>query len=230
MEQFKVGDIVKANEKTDVWYAITNRARMREGVVTAVYPSGALNVRVTKWVDRSEMTTEYSALDPRCLDLVRRGGVQTELHIAGDGKTVHAVLKENGKVVKRAKASCDPRDEYNFETGARLAIVRVFGKETEKKEPKYKFNIGDHVVVKDKNEAFPYFKDFLKRYDKDTQLLFAYGHCPKKGGHYTVITRGLHPETKVPLYLIQPSSNTLALGELYLIGERGLAFLDACCL
>lgn len=229
MEQFKVGDIVKANEKTDVWCAITNRARMREGVVTAVYPSGALNVRVTKWVDRSEMTTEYSALDPRFLDLVRRGGVQTELHIAGDGKTVHAVLKENGKVVKRAKASCDPRDEYNFETGARLATDRIFGKEAEKKEPTYKFNIGDPVVVTDKNEAFPYFKDFVKQYDEDMQLLFAYGHCPKKGDHYTVITRGFHPETKAPLYLIQPSSNTLAFGELYLIGECGLALLDDCC-
>lgn len=162
-------------------------------------------------------------------DLVKRGSAQTELHITGDGKTVHAVLKENGKVVKRAKASCDPRDEYNFETGARLATDRVFGKEEEKKEPEYKFNIGDHVVVKNKTEAFPLFKDFVEQYDKDTQLLFAYGHCPKQGGSYTVIKRGFHPETKAPLYLIQPSSNTLALGELYLIGERGLALLSDCC-
>lgn len=229
MEQFKVGDIVKPNEKADILYSITNRSHMREGVVTKVSKSGGLSVKITKWVGYPERTTEYWAHDPDCFDLVRRGGVQTELYITGDGKTVHAVLKENGKVVKRAKASCDPRDEYNFETGARLATDRVFGKETEKKEQTYKFNIGDMVVVQDKNEAFPFFKDFVAQYDKDTQLLFAYGHCPKKGDLYTVIKRGLHPETKAPLYLIQPSSNTLAFGELYLIGERGLALLYACC-
>ena len=229
MEKFKVGDIVRPNKKADVLYAITNRAHMKEGVVIEVSLHGALKVRITKWVKNADSIDTYWVLNPACFDLVRRGGVQTELHITGDGKTVHAVLKENGKVVKRAKASCDPRDEYNFETGARLATDRIFGKEAEKKEPTYKFNIGDPVVVTDKNEAFPYFKDFVKQYDEDTQLLFAYGHCPKKGDHYTVIKRGLHPETKAPLYLIQPSSNTLAFGELYLIGERGLASLYACC-
>ena len=229
MEKFKVGDIVRPNKMADVLYAITNRAYMKEGVVIEVSPHGALKVRITKWVKNADWIDTYWVLNPACFDLVRRGGVQTELHITGDGKTVHAVLKENGKVVKRAKASCDPRDEYNFETGARLATDRIFGKEAEKKEPTYKFNIGDPVVVTDKNEAFPYFKDFVKQYDEDTQLLFAYGHCPKKGDNYTVIKRGLHPETKAPLYLIQPSSNTLAFGELYLIGERGLASLYACC-
>lgn len=229
MEKFKVGDVVRPNKKADSLYRMTNRAHMKEGVVIEVSPHGALKVRITKWVKNADSIDTYWVLNPACFDLVRRGGVQTELHITGDGKTVHAVLKENGKVVKRAKASCDPRDEYNFETGARLATDRVFGKEAEKKEPTYKFNIGDPVVVTDKNEAFPYFKDFVKQYDEDTQLLFAYGHCPKKGDNYTVIKRGLHPETKAPLYLIQPSSNTLSSGELYLIGERGLASLYDCC-
>lgn len=93
----------------------------------------------------------------------------------------------------------------------------------------YKFNIGDPVVVKDEKAAFPFFKDFVEQYDKDTQSLFAYGHCPKQGGSYTVIKRGFHPETKASLYLIQPSSNALSSGELYLIGERGLVSLYDCC-
>lgn len=228
MEKFKVGDIVRPNKKADSLYRMTNSQLMEEGVVTNVFPSGRLAIKITKWVKDADSADKYR-VDPDCFDLVRRGGVQTELHITGDGKTVHAVLKENGKVVKRAKASCDPRDEYNFETGACLAIDRVFGKEEGKKEPAYKFSVGAPVVVTDNNEAFPYFKDFVKQYDEDTQLLFAYGHCPKQGGGYTVIKRGLHPETKAPLYLIQPSSNTLAFGELYLIGERGLASLYACC-
>lgn len=229
MEQFKVGDIVKPNEKAN-WGPNWAKA---EGIIEAVVRTASpytYSVEVTKTNERGKQYMNQVILCQKgyeAFELVK--SVDTELHITGDGKTVHAVLKKNGKVVKRAKASCDPRDEYNFETGARLATDRVFGEEAEKKEPTYKFNIGNPVVVTDKNEAFPYFKDFVKQYDEDTQLLFAYGHCPKKGDHYTVIKRGLHPETKAPLYLIQPSSNTLALGELYLIGERGLAFLDACC-
>ena len=229
MEQFKVGDIVKANEKAN-WGSNWAKA---EGIIEAVVRTASpytYSVEVTKTNERGKQYMNQVILCQKgyeAFELVK--SVDTDLHIMGDGKTVHAVLKENGKAVKRAKESCDPRDEYDFETGARLATDRVFGKEEEKKEPEYKFNIGDHVVVKNKTEAFPLFKDFVKQYDKDTQLLFAYGHCPKKGDNYTVINRGLHPETKAPLYVIQPSSNTLAFGELYLIGERGLALLEDCC-
>lgn len=229
MEKFKVGDIVRPNKKAD-YYGITNRKYMAAGCVTTIGDDPkTFNVEVTDWIGNRPagvFSNSFTGLNVDCFDLVEQ---EEELHVTRKGKTTHAVLKKDGKVVKRAKASCDPRDEYNFETGARLATDRVFGKEAEKKEPTYKFNIGDPVVVTDKNEAFPYFKDFVKQYDEDTQLLFAYGHPPKKGGGYTIITRGLHPETKAPLYLIQPSSNTLAFGELYLIGERGLASLYDCC-
>ena len=228
--KFKVGDIVKPNKKADGEYSITTRARMEEGVVAQIDPAGIMTVKITKWVNNNAASIcKYWPVDPECFDLVSASSNQ-ELHMTTDGKTTHAILKENGKVVKRARADCDPRDKFDFETGARLAIDRVFGKEeAEKKEQTYKFNIGDHVVVKDKKAAFPFFKDFVEQYDKDTQLLFAYGHCPKQGGSYTVIKRGFHPETKAPLYLIQPSSNTLDFGELYLIGERGLASLYDCC-
>lgn len=230
MAKFKVGDIVKPNDNmiTHPLGSLFLKI-MLEGEVTYIDEKdktmSVLMKKTAKGFLPNE-SLEFTNLKMDRFDLVLP---KQELHVTSDGTTTHAVLKEGGKVVKRAKAVCSPNDEYRFETGARLAVDRVFGKEEEKKEPEYKFNIGDHVVVKDKNEAFPYFKDFVKRYDKDTQLLFAYGHYPKKGDHYTVITRGLHPETKAPLYLIQPSSNTLAFGELYLIGERGLALLEDCC-
>jgi hypothetical protein len=47
------------------------------------------------------------------------------IHITTDGKTTHAVLKEGGKVTKRAKAICSPHDEFDFETGARIAFDRL---------------------------------------------------------------------------------------------------------
>lgn len=227
MVKFKVGDIVKPNDKSVGRLPITYKGNMLEGVVV-ISEDDWFSVKITKMAkgERCYEGRTFTIVSPECFDLITP---KRELRVTADGTTTHAVLKEDGKVVKRARADCDPRDEYNFETGARLATDRVFGKETEKKEPTYKFNIGDPVVVKNKNEAFPFFKDFVAQYDKDTQLLFAYGHCPKNGDHYTVIKRGLHPETKAPLYLIQPSSNTLAFGELYLIGERGLASLYDCC-
>lgn len=47
------------------------------------------------------------------------------IHITTDGKTTHAVLKEGGKVTKRAKAICSPHDEFDFATGARIAFDRL---------------------------------------------------------------------------------------------------------
>jgi len=47
------------------------------------------------------------------------------IHITTNGKTTHAVLKEGGKVSKRAKAICSPHDEFDFETGARIAFDRL---------------------------------------------------------------------------------------------------------
>lgn len=227
MAKFKVGDIVKPKAEKALWTFGAHLSKILELEVLRTR-GDFMDVRLKK------ATGEGKKYEQHIFEFVRQDDYnlvyrKQELHVTSDGTTTHAVLKEGGKVVKRAKAVCSPEDEYSFETGARLAIDRVFGKEEGKKEPEYKFNIGDYVVVKDKSEAFPYFKDFVAQYDKDMQLLFAYGHCPKKGDHYTVITRGLHPETKAPLYLIQPSSNTLAFGELYLIGECGLALLNDCC-
>lgn len=231
MAKFKVGDIVKPNEKADRHYGPTNRNCVATGRVKRVWGDpNYFDLEVIAWAPGYTYCLSnnlFRGLRTECFDLVEP---EEELHVTRKGKTTHVVLKKDGKIVKRSQADCDPRDEFDFETGARLAIDRVFGKEeAEKKEQTYKFNIGDPVVVKDKKEAFPFFKDFVEQYDKDTQLLFAYGHCPKQGGSYTVIKRGFHPETKAPLYLIQPSSNALSSGELYLIGERGLVSLYDCC-
>lgn len=65
-----------------------------------------------------------------------------ELHITSDGLTTHAVHKVDGKIVGRGKATCNPSDEYDFKTGAWLAMARVFDKPVPKKpakvEPKYR--------------------------------------------------------------------------------------------
>lgn len=219
MEKFKVGDIVRPNKKADVLYAITNRAHMKEGVVIEVSPHGALKVRITKWVKNADSIDTYWGLNPACFDLVRRGGVQTELHITGDGKTVHAVLKENGKVVKRAKASCDPRDEYNFETGARLATDRVFGKEAEKKERQPLFKKGDEVKVVDPEYAITthtHPEDFSLSYGEIVR--YAYGKRPQTNVAYKVLKVGKQICSGMYIYVISAGQLT----PVFIVTEEGL--------
>ena len=227
MEKFKVGDIVRPNKKADVLYAITNRAHMKEGVVIEVSPHGALKVRITKWVKNADSIDTYWVLNPACFDLVKRGGVQTELHITGDGKTVHAVLKENGKVVKRAKASCDPRDEYNFETGACLAIDRVFGKEAEKKEPTYKFNIGDVVtVVSPRRYSFAWSNAFIPLFGEKCLRRFARRGYPPEDCPYVVRQKAEWEDPfgkKVKMYVIEEIHFPGLYGGAYhIVDEKGL--------
>lgn len=52
-----------------------------------------------------------------------------EIHITVKGNQTHATLKENGKVIKHEVAKCHPDDEFDFETGAKLAFDRLFDKE-----------------------------------------------------------------------------------------------------
>jgi len=55
-----------------------------------------------------------------------------ELHITcNDGKTTNAIYKRNGKIEKRTQAVCNPSDTFDFETGLRTAIDRMFVKATQ---------------------------------------------------------------------------------------------------
>lgn len=58
----------------------------------------------------------------RFMQLVKR----EEIHITRHGNTVHAVMKDGNKVVKRSKAVCSKEDTFDFETGAKLAVDRLF--------------------------------------------------------------------------------------------------------
>lgn len=66
------------------------------------------------------------------------------IHITMHANTVHAILKENDKVIKRTKAVCNESDEFDFEHGARLAFDRLFNKV---KEVKRKAEIGERIKI-----------------------------------------------------------------------------------
>lgn len=66
------------------------------------------------------------------------------------GREVIANIKDGKEVIKSAKATCNPSDEFVFETGARLAFNRLMGEE-EKPEPKLfkKAKLGEKIKVID---------------------------------------------------------------------------------
>lgn len=83
--------------------------------------------------------------------------------IVADGKTTKAMRYVDNKLADVAFAKCSPDDEYDFDIGALLALVRLTGvtdkahlhQEEEKPEPSYRE--GDYVrVVKDNvGHGFP---------------------------------------------------------------------------
>lgn len=60
-----------------------------------------------------------------------------ELIVYSKGPETVAVEKVNGEVVKKAVAKCSPSDEYKWETGRKLALMRLLEEEKPEKKPLY---------------------------------------------------------------------------------------------
>ena len=71
------------------------------------------------------------------------------------GIEVIANIKDGKKVIKSAKATCNPSDEFVFEVGAKLAFKRLMGEE-DNPEPKTfkKAKLGDKIKVIDASGNF----------------------------------------------------------------------------
>ena len=63
--------------------------------------------------------------------------------ISCDGKTTVAQMIKRGKIVKETSAKCNPKDDFNYQTGVKLAIDRLFSKP-------YHIVKQDHYEVGDK--------------------------------------------------------------------------------
>lgn len=226
MAKFKVGDIVKPKAEKALWTFGAHLAKILELEVLRTR-GDFMDVRLKK------ATGEGKKYEQHIFEFVRQDNYnlvsrKQELHVTSDGTTTHAVLKEGGKVVKRAKAVCSPDDEYRFETGARLAVDRVFGKDeksAEEKgaahEPKPKFNIGDVVKVVDSGKTYCLYDDIMQQYGADHLMKWAYGVPAPEDGQYEVVQRSKHPDFKIMLYVIERKDGYAH--PLYIISEDGLA-------
>lgn len=226
MVKFKVGDIVKPKAEKALWTFGAHLSKILELEVLRTR-GDFMDVRLKK------ATGEGKKYEQHIFEFVRQDNYnlvsrKQELHVTSDGTTTHAVLKEGGKVVKRAKAVCSPDDEYRFETGARLAIDRVFGKDEKKddpKEPKFKFEIGDVVKVSNVyHNTYVRLCGFIKQFGEDYLARYAYSRYPDKGFLYLVRQRAewtRYDGEKFNLYVIELVETSFA-GAYYVVAEEGL--------
>lgn len=85
-----------------------------------------------------------------------------EIHIMIKDMTTNAIMKENGNIVKCAKAKLNPNDEFNFEYGVNLCMDRLFNRkskpiniETTYKEVKRKAKLGEYVKITESDSIIP---------------------------------------------------------------------------
>ena len=71
---------------------------------------------------------------------------EQSIHITRKGNDIHAILKENGEVIKRSKAICCKEETFDFEYGSKLAVDRLF--DDEKEEARFK----SHMVLSHNNK------------------------------------------------------------------------------
>lgn len=103
------------------------------------YPSNAKNC----WWVESEILEIISSSYP-------------SICISTDGKTTKATLRDGHTIIKTATSVCHPEDEFDYLTGAKIALERVMEKKEEQEELKKpkKFEIGMRVKDSRYNGCF----------------------------------------------------------------------------
>lgn len=134
MSKFKVGDKVRVRADADGYFIEDSMKTMRGKTVTIALDDGSnrMQYRINEmhyWWDESL----FESIEPRREFIV----------IRRDDQDVIASHKRGDRIVKTAKASCNPSDEFKFETGAELAFDRLMGREESK--PAHRFKVGDRV-------------------------------------------------------------------------------------
>ena len=121
MRKFKVGDVVKPNKKADENYTITTTSVVREAIVTELRDY-TMDIKIIKG---SCSVGKVFTVEEKYFDLVRKAKQETIVIYRNDNKVV-ALDKTTGK---KAEAKCNPADEFDFRTGAKLAFNRLMGED-----------------------------------------------------------------------------------------------------
>ena len=141
--KFKVGDVVKPNKKADENYTITTTSVVREAIVTELRDY-TMEIKIIKG---SCSVGEVFTVEEKCFDLVRKAKQETIVIYRKDNKVI-ALDKSTGE---KAEAKCNPADEFDFRTGAKLAFNRLMGEDAKPdngvREVKRKAKVGEYIKV-----------------------------------------------------------------------------------
>lgn len=148
MGKFKVGDRVKVNKNT----VTINRRTVGEcGTVKKLLTDNYCSVEFDKFVGGHDCCgLAKDGYGWNCvedaLDLVKHQN-ETIVIYRNDNKVV-ALDKTTGK---KAEANCNPADEFDFRTGAKLAFNRLMGEDAKPdngvREVKRKAKVGEYIKV-----------------------------------------------------------------------------------
>lgn len=145
MRKFKVGDVVKPNKKADENYTITTTSVVREAIVTELRDY-TMEIKIIKG---SCSVGKVFAVEEKYFDLVRKAKQETIVIYRNDNKVV-ALDKTTGE---KAEAKCNPADEFDFRTGAKLAFDRLMGEDVKPdngvREVKRKAKVGEYIKIVD---------------------------------------------------------------------------------
>lgn len=149
--KFKIGDKVKLNPDVKVFgYGRGCVSYDETGKIIGTKESG---VHFGDYKVKFPSHYDWCGLEH---ELVLANKPVQSIHIYSDGKTTTAVLKEGKKVVKESKATCHEDDEFNFETGAKLAFERLLEDSKEykeiNKEIKREANVGEYIKITNANK------------------------------------------------------------------------------
>lgn len=237
MNKFKVGDIVKPNKDSDEFYRCTNTSHMEKGVVRNI-EDGRMEIYVTKWIKKDLDFPDSFIVQEKCFDLVERESEKRSVHITWDGesKTVRAVYKVGNEVVDRREANCHPDDNFDFFTGAKLALERIeVNSDIEEHTESDEIKIGDIVTVVDEGESYSTYTNWFTENGYDEFLpRYAYGvrHFKTSLGFedsdtFKVIGKGSSVFERDVLMITPDFSNPEVLysrheDSVFLINERGV--------
>lgn len=153
--KFHVGDVVKPNKKADENYTITTTSVVREAIVTELRDY-TMDIKIIKG---SCSVGEVFTVEEKYFDLVRKAKQETIVIYRNDNKVV-ALDKTTGE---KAEAKCNPADEFDFRTGAKLAFNRLMGEDVKPddcvREVKRKAKVGEYVKVVNAKPAILSYKN-----------------------------------------------------------------------
>lgn len=123
MNEFKKGDIIRG---INTFYARTNEDMKKAIVTETIDKAQIMKIKVLDHKDASIIGHTYVVENTdKFFKLLHN----KEIHITLDDTTTIAILKENGKVVKRSEAKLHPDDTFDFETGVNVVMDRLFNRE-----------------------------------------------------------------------------------------------------